>query len=54
MRATPTSANLSFSSSGSGSGTQFENVNHVTVYVNGLSSSGDSQLASGATFDAEL
>ena len=53
MRATPTST-VSFSSTGTGSGTQFENVNHVTVYVNGLSSSGDTALQSGATFDAEL
>jgi len=53
MRATPTST-VSFSNTGTGSGTQFENVNHVTVYVNGLSSSGDTALQSGATFDAEL
>jgi len=53
MRATPSST-VSFSTAGTGNGTQFENVNHVTVYVNGLSSSGDTSLQSGATFEAEL
>jgi hypothetical protein len=52
MRATPTST-VSFSNTYSGSGTQNENVNHVTVFVNGVGS-GDTSLQSGATFDAEL
>ena len=52
MRAMPTST-VSFSNTYSGSGTQNENTDHVTVYVNGVGS-GDTALQSGATFDAEL
>ena len=52
MRATPTST-VSFSNTYSGSGTQNENTDHVTVFVNGVGS-GDTSLQSGATFDAEL
>jgi hypothetical protein len=53
MRTTPTAGSVAFSASGTGTGTQFENVNHVTVYVNGIGS-GDSNLNSGVTFTAEL
>jgi hypothetical protein len=52
MRATPTST-VSFNNTYSGSGTQNENTDHVTVYVNGVGS-GDTALQSGSTFDAEL
>ena len=52
MRATPTST-VSFSNTYTGSGTQNENTDHITVYVNGVGS-GDTALQSGATFNAEL
>jgi len=53
MRDTPTAGSIAFSNSGTGNGTQFDNKNHVTVYVNGLAGL-DSALNTGATFSAEL
>lgn len=53
MRDTPTMGGIAFSNSGTATGTQNANKNHVTVYVNGLSGS-DSSLNTGATFSAEL
>ena len=44
---------IAFSNSGTATGTQNANKNHVTVYVNGIGAS-DTSLNSGATFAAEL
>lgn len=52
MRANPTST-VSFSNSYNGSGVQHDNVNHVSVYVNGAGT-GYTALQSGSTFDSEL
>ena len=52
MRATPT-ATVGFANSGTGSGVQYENENHITVFVNGLGAA-DTSLNAGATFDSEL
>ncbi len=52
MRATPTST-VSYGSTGTGSGVQFENADSVTVYVNGLGAS-ETDVKSGSKFEAEL
>ena len=53
MRDTPTMGGIAFSNSGTATGTQNANKNHVTVYVNGIGAA-DTSLNSGATFAAEL
>ena len=53
MRDTPTAGSVAFSNSGTGTGTQNANINHVTVYVNGIGAA-DTSLNTGATFSAEL
>jgi len=53
MRDTPTAGSVAFSNSGTATGTQNANKNHVTVYVNGIGAA-DTSLNSGATFSAEL
>ena len=52
MRATPTST-VSYGSTGTGSGVQFENADSVTVYVNGLGAS-ETDVKSGSKFESEL
>ena len=53
MRDTPTAGSVAFSNSGTGTGTQNANINHVTVYVNGIGAA-DTSLNTGATFASEL